>query len=282
MKKNLLTFMVGITLFALSACNLEDTSDMTVEEIYEEVTAALQEIESFEAFVYMEQISSSVNNDDVHTELESDSNIQMIMEPLAIYIDTTTNESYKEITGDIPATDTETYLVDNELYTYSTYSGNEKEWVKETDLTNDVANDIVRQQISLEDQSEVLQAYADYFTVEQSDGLYVLRVDMDEDDDELTNLVKQTFSDGVGIFDEVIADVFDSMHVHSLALEIAIDEETFFIQSNHVNIDLTMGEGEEESNNVNTLEVEYSEFNDVDSIEVPEEVKAGAVEAGIL
>lgn len=274
--------MVSIMVFVLSACNLGQTSDMTVEGIYKTVTAAVENVESFEASVSMEQISSSIKNDDVHTELESDSNIQMTMEPLAMYIDTTSNESYKEITGDIPETDAEVYLVDNELYTYSTYSGNEKEWMKETNLTDDLANDIARQQVSLEDQAEVLRTYADYFTVVQSDGLYVLQVDMGEDDEELTNLVKQTFSDGMGAFDEVIADVFDSMDVNSLSLEIAIDEENFLIKSNQVNIDFTMGEGEEKGNNVNTLQVEYSKFNDVDSIEVPEKVKEAAIEEGTL
>lgn len=275
-------------MLVLAACNEEaelaydssknNKSDMTGEEVYSKALKATKDLESVEASIKVKQTVSSVKDDTVLSETDSDSDVQMTMDPIAVHVKAKTSENYDDITGDLPETDREMYMVDNGIYTYNDYSGNDGDWLKEENASVDVAEERIDQQPDPRDQLKIFQDYVDYLSFDQNADAYILKLDMKENDEEFNDFVKEMIEDNMseeflGQMGEVGQEALENMDINNMSLKVSVDKETFDIKTYDANMDMTMESNGEKNNIVQTMTSNYSNYNNVDPIEVPEDVK---------
>jgi len=70
------------------------------------------------------------------------------------------------------------------------------------------------------------------------------------------------------------------MEVNHLFLEYAIDKDTYHIKNYNMDMDYDMEIEGQKMNTTQKIESEYSNINNVDPIEVPDDVKEEAVDQG--
>lgn len=250
--------------------------DPTGEEVYSKAVEVTEEMESVEASSYMKQTTSSADDDSILMETESDSDIHMMMDPLTMHMKTISSAAYEEITGDTPDTDTEMYLVDDEIYYNNEYSGDGDDWLKAEVDTVDAAEKIANQQFNPMEQIKLVQDYADDLTIEHIDDTYLLKLDMEGDDEEFNDFIKGMFEENMD--GETDQKNLENMDINSVSVELSVDEETFNIKTFEVDLDMMVETDDGKNNIVQIMKSEYSNFNHIDSIEVPEDVKDEAIE----
>src|SRR5699024_766247 len=144
----------------------------------------------------------------------------------------------------------EMYIVDDAVFYYSTYSGNDKEWVKMPGITDEMAKEMVSEQIDLEEKLEIFDEYGDDLSLEQADGEYVFKLDMKGNDEAFDRFVKDYVTESMG--DMNLGQV--DLEINQMSMETTIDEETFFVKNEKVDMDITMETDGVRNNVMQTLE----------------------------
>lgn len=299
MKKSLIVFVAGIMALVLAACNEtaeptegtsedqeneepeEQADDLTAEEVYKKTLEASENMESAEVDMDMKQEIDTGDEDAGTVKMDSDFNIEMIMDPLAMHMKGVTEMSMEgadDDLGDMPAMDMEMYMVDGEMYVYN----EGMDWIKMENASMDAVEEIAGQQPDPSEQLEMVEDYMDDLSMEENDEEYVLTLDADGEkfDDLVQDMIEENMPEEMlEEMDDEEQDLFDSMSINDMSMEFSVDKETFDISSLDMDMDMTMEvEDEEEVNTVQNIKADYSNINGVDDIEVPEDVKDEAVD----
>lgn len=184
------------------------------------------------------------------------------------------------IQGKIPEMFTEIFFVDDNIYMFSDYRGNEGEWLKKDDMSDDMVEKMKEKHLNPKEHLNMFKQYIDDFSLKQSNDLYILRLDVNDRIKSFTEFAKQTMKSNIFSDDLVETekkDSLDSIMFNSMSLTLVINKESFIIKTYDVKMDIVMESGGEKSHLVQTMSSEYSNFNNVDSIEVPETVKTNAI-----
>ncbi|MBY7142368.1 hypothetical protein KFZ56_04515 [Virgibacillus sp. NKC19-3] len=286
MKKWMLIVFAGVMAFIIAACNdtaeptadtnEEEESELTASEVYQEALEASEGMESAEVAMNMsQQISSEEDESSLNTESSFD--MQMTMDPLAIYQEGTTKVTMDGEEG-MPEMGMEMYMVDDGMYMYSEEIGN---WMKLDNEAMDALNAMDSQQQDPSEQLKMLEDYADDLSFEQSDDAFILK--LNADGEKFNELIQQVMEESLTpemaeAMGEEGQDALENMSINSMDYEMFIDKESFDMNAFNMDMDMTMEEDGESVNLVQTVESNYSNINNVDPIEVPEEVKENAIE----
>lgn len=290
MKKGFLVFVAGILAFVLAACNdkaeptedasKENESDMSAEEVYTKALEASEDMESAEVTMNMNQ-QMDPEGEEGSVETDSNFDMQMTMEPLAMYMDgTTTMKMDGADAEDMPDMDMdmEIYMVDDGMYMYSDQIGT---WMKMDGASMDMVEEMAGQQPDPSEQLKMIKDYTDDLSFEQSDDEFILKLDADGEkfNDFFHDMIEENLSsDMLEQMGEDQQDIFDDMNINSMSLELGVDKETFDMNTYNVDMDMTMEVEGQTLNIAQTMESEYSNFNNVDPIEVPDDVKDEAID----
>lgn len=291
MKKIFLVFAAGIFALMLSACSdkaepTEDASEdkeseMSAEEVYTKALETSEDMESAEATMDMQQ---QINPEGEEGSVETDSNfdMEMTMDPLAMYMDGTTSMKMGEAEDGnaMPDMDMdmEIYMADDGMYMYSDEIG---DWIKMDGASMEMIEEMAGQQPDPSEQLEMIKDYADDLSFEQSDDEFILKLDADGEkfNDFFQEMLEENLPDDMlGQMGEDDQEMLNNMDINSMALELGIDKETFEMTTYNLDMDMAMEAEGEKMNIAQTMEAEYSNFNNVDPIEVPDDVKEDAID----
>lgn len=272
----------------LSACNdtaeptaetaetEEEDSELTAGDVYSKALESSEEMESAEVTMNMKQQIES-EADSTALDMESNFDMQMTMDPLAIYQKGNTKMMIDGEAG-MPEMEIEMYMIDDGIYLYSDQLGN---WVKMDNAAMDAVNAMAGEQPDPSEQLKMLEEYTDELSFEQSDNEFILK--LNADGEKFNDLVQEMIEDFLppemmDAMGEEDQEALENMTMNSVSYEIFIDKESFDMNAFTMDMDMTMEAEGEALHIVQNMESDYSNINNVDPIEVPEDVKDGAVE----
>ncbi|SIT89045.1 DUF6612 family protein [Edaphobacillus lindanitolerans] len=284
MKKVLTALAAGALAFGLAACSdkaepapgtsKEKTSDMTAEQVYEKAMEASKDMKSAEAKMNISQ-DIEVPGQDVQMTSDSEFDVQMVLEPLAMH---QKGKTSMKMNDEEMAMDIDMYMTeDGTIYLYTPEAD---QWLKMEGMMEGL-DQLTAQQPDPEEQLAQLQQYAKEMKFEQTDDDYVLK--LDADGEKFNDLVKETMEEQLppemleGMSEEERQSL-ENMNISDMAYEIHIDKKTYDLKAMNMKMTMTMeAEGEEMTIAMDMKSV-YTNINGIENIEVPQDVIDSAVD----
>lgn len=286
MKKWATFTAAGVLTMGLAACGQtaeptsetteEQTSDMTLEEVFDKSMEVSNATESLSAKIDMTQNMKQPSQDLV-METSSVMDMDITMDPLAIYQKGTTtmkmDGSEEEQTMDM-----EMYMTEQGFFMNDSTTG---QWMKLPSEMYDQIAQMTEQQSDPSQQLKQLETFKDDFTFEQTDSEYVLK--LSAAGDEFNALIEEQMSQFMPELEgeenqAAMDEMMEAMNIEKVDYTINIDKETFETTAVDMIMDMTM-EMEGETMEMNqVMNADYSNYNGVETITVPEDVVNGAQE----
>ena len=193
-----------------------------------------------------------------------DATMDFILDPISMYM--TMSTEVPDLGENITI---EMYLVENVMYMMDSYSG---QWMKTTD--DALLGSMNTMQMDPSQQLALFENFTEDFSLEEQDDQYVLT--FTSKDNSFMEIVKQLTPN----LDQTpgLEETLDSMTFNELSYTMNIDKESFLPTTFDMVVDMSMDvEGETLTIKQNSTG-EYTNFDGVDSITIPEEVQSSAVD----
>lgn len=284
MKKWMTLMFVLVLTLGLAACNdtatpssettKENTSDLTLQEVFAQSLDQSEKIESLRASIDMTQVVE-IPTQEISMETASKMDMDMVIEPLSLYQKGTTSMKMlgDDSTEQPDAVEIESYLTDQGFFMYDSMSN---QWLKlPTDMYDQILS-MSQNQADPSQQLKDLESFLDDFTFEQNDSSYILK--LAASGDKFNSLIQKQMTETMPDMMVEEQDLLKDMNVEKVNFEIFIDKKTFNTTAMNIIMDMTMavdGENMKISQNIKSI---YSKFNDVDSIKAPQDVVENAEE----
>ncbi|MFD1706308.1 DUF6612 family protein [Siminovitchia sediminis] len=285
MKKTLWMILAAMLMLMLAACNQtaepveqeqsgesttktketeakEQEEELTLEEVYKKTEEANKNVHSFESDMTMKQaISAEGEKQDIN----SDISLAFIADPMALHQQMTMSIEGQE-------QNIEAYLTKDGFYMYEP---NQQAWVK---LPEELSGQILQMsenQTNPSGQLEQLKPFVDEFDFQQDEKNYILtlKASGEKFDQFLKDQVKETLPPEMQT-----ENMMGTMTFNKMEYELFIDKETFYLTAMNM---VTDTDTEVEGQKVNMqmdIRGTYSNYNGVESIEVPKEALENAQE----
>ena len=264
-------------MLVLSACGSE-----SADEVYSEALSAAEDMESAEVAMDIE-MNMEVPDEGAIT-IESSNDMEMTIDPLTMYMKGTTKFDTDEELGTVPGMGTEQeiemYTVDDTMYMYNEMMGG---WLKMEGTGMDAIAEMAGEQPDPAEQMKLIEDYVEDVSFDETDDGYTFK--LETDGDEFKELFDKLMEDNqASELTEMLGangqELLDNMDMNSLALEYTIDKDNYQIKGYNMDMDYTMEVEGQEMKTTQKMKTTYSNINNVDSIEVPEDVKEEAIDQG--
>lgn len=285
MRKFYIGVLAGVSAFSLAACSdsatpvngTTDKSDLTLEDVFNKAMDQQESIESVKATMVMDQtIAMTGEGEGEQLNLTSSTNMDMSMttKPMAFY-----SEGEMSMTmADAEAFEMPLKMYFTEATGFYMYDMASEGWLK---LPNESYEQILSQagaNTNATEQLEQLKPFLDDFVFEQNDSAYILTLNAkgEKFNDLIFGQLEGTLGQSLG---EEIESLFENIQFENAKYIITIDKKTF--DTTKIVTDLAMEMNMEGTNaKVNALStINFSDFNKVDAITVPQDVIDNAVES---
>lgn len=270
--------------FSLVACNStatptsktseENTSELTLEQVFKKSLAQSETVKSLSASLDMSQLIE-MPSQAVSMNTTSNMTMDMMVEPLSVYQKGTT-------TMTVPGEDSSTEPQEVEMESYMTEDGffmhdnMSQQWMK-------LPSDMYDQMMAMSDkqadpaqQLKDLEPFIKDFIFEQTDTEYVLKLAASGDQfneliqKQLTEMMPEALVEG--------EELLKGLNIEKVNYEIFIDKETFNTTALNMVMDMTMAVEGEKMKLSQDLKSIFSNYNKVEPIKVPQEVLDSAQE----
>lgn len=277
MKKYFLT-MLSIFMLALTACSdtatpsekatIEKESTLTAEEVYEKSMRQLDTLESAAFNLSMEQTMDFGEEEQMTT--KADVTGELMEEPFMMHQNgRITMESAAVGTMEI---NIEMYAQDEVVYVYENMFNN---WIKGTmDDLADIGLEIGEEQSPFSHVEE-LDQYIEEFTFDQTDDTFIFKLETNSD--EFHQLIMDELQEFQLDLDES-KDVMGMIDIDQLHYAFIIDKETFNMLSFTIDFSINITEDDNTIAVESSIEADFSDFNEIDEITIPQEVLDEAVD----
>ena len=280
MKKWTTLIAVATLSLGLAACNetatpagsgeVTEKSKLTLQEVYDKSIAASEELKSVRAVMDLNQ-KMNIPSEETELEISSKMDMEYIVEPMQMHQKGTS--TVNGLAEGMPAqtSNSESYMTADDFYVYEESAG---EWMK---LPQEMMAGIMNaaEQANTSDQLKQIEGYLDEFTFEQDNENYILT--LEASGEKFTELVKTQVDEvmqSMGAGEEIQMD----FAINSVNYLIHIDKETFQTNKLDVVIDMDMEVDGEKMNIQQDVKSNFSDFNEVEEIVIPQEVIDNAVE----
>lgn len=232
----------------------------TAEELLKQVSESSSSIESYSMDTNITQnITMAVEGQEQSQDVEMNMKQDMVLSPIAVYQEITT--SMPELGGD------------QEIMQYITeeaiYSQVDGSWMK---LPQESIGPLVEQfkaQGSAAEQYDQLNSIASEIEVTEEGELYWLKANLSGDG--VKDLAQEMIAQQ-GAADPQMAAMMEQMDIKSIDLSYSVNKETYYPADMTYNMEMSM---EMEGQNVTivmAMDGSFSEYNELDGIEIPQEV----------
>ncbi|MEK4280919.1 MULTISPECIES: DUF6612 family protein [unclassified Cytobacillus] len=286
MKKSLAILASFFMIFMLAACNetakpangssagtekeetnTEESSEMTLEEVLKKSTEASQELKSFSVKMNMNQeMSSGAEGENMN--IDSVIDMDVTTDPMAFY-----QKMAMSMAGAEESFDMESYFNEDGMFLYDAAG---KQWMK---FPKEMSDDLIQmssQQTNPGEELKKLQEFVDDFTFEQDEKSFILK--LKADGEKFNDFVKETAAETLPPEMAANGEMLENMNIKGVEYEIVIDKETFYPNVLNMVMDMEItAEGQKITMKQN-MNGEYSNYNKVEAISVPQEVLDSAVE----
>lgn len=272
--------MTSLSLLALAACGdtatpesgTKDESNLTLQQVFDQAIERQQTLKSVHANVEMDQ-SSEMMFQGQAINMTSSSNLEMdiTQDPIAMHTKgTVAMDMMGQENMEIPI---EMYMSEKEGFFM--FNADSNQWMK---LPADQQEQILEQtgaQADASEQLEQLQQFVDEFTFEQDDVDYKLTLNVEGEG------FKEFFMTqmGASLADDPAnsADILNNMTFEDSKYEIIIAKDTFDTKQIDMDLTIIVDENGQKSKIENKAFIEYSNFDELDSIAIPKEVIKNAI-----
>lgn len=247
--------------------NTEEKSELTLEEVLSKSTEASEELKSFSVKM---DISQQMSSDSEAESMNFDSviNMDVTTEPTAFYQKMTMSMEGGEDSYDI-----ESYFTEEGMFLYD---GAGDHWMKFPKEMSDDLLQMSSQQTNPGEELKKLQQFVDDFTFEQDAKSYILR--LKANGEKFNDFVKETAAETLPPELAANGEMLENMKINGVEYEIVIDKETFYPSVLNMIMEMEMAaEGQTIAMKQN-MNGQYSNYNKVETITVPQEVIDTAVE----
>lgn len=284
MKKWSMLLAVTTLSFGLVACNetatptsdtkKEQTSNLTLQEVFNKSMEQSESIKSLSANIDMTQLIE-VPSQEISMETTSKMDMDMVIEPLSLYQKGTTSMTMPGMSSTEQADDMEmeSYMTEQGFYMFDSMSN---QWTK---LPSDMYEQIMsmsQKQADPAQQLKDLEAFKDDFTFEQTDSSYVLK--LAASGDKFNELIQKQLADTMPDMMVEEQELLKEMNIEKVNYEIFIDKETFNTTALNMIMDMKMVVEGEEMKLAQNLKSTYDNYNEVEKIEIPQEIIDNAQE----
>lgn len=245
---------------------------MTLEEVYSKALEKNNEIESVKSSAVLNQAVTMGTEATINTVSEID--MSLTNSPLTVHQINTTKMTGEEAAEEQSFT-VESYMTEEGFFMQDPSSGG---WVKLPSEMSEQLLQMNESQSNPASELETLEAYIEDFTFEQDDDSFILTLNASGEkfSDMLIEQTGELMPDlGLGIPAE---SLFQNTTFEDVLYVITIDKESFLIESLDLDMTMNMKFAEESMKMEQKLESEYTDYNEVEKIEVPQEVIDSAEE----
>ena len=280
MKKWTVLLSVVTLSLGLAACNetatpvqekeVTETSKLTLQEVYDKSMKASKELKSVKGSIDMKQ-TMTIPSEEMTLDIQSVMDMEYIIEPMQMHQKGTTTMMGVGEGGESQETEMETYITEDAMYMYE---GTTAQWMK-------FPQEMVDQMLSTTKQTDPatqlqpLQEYLEQVEFEQDDENYILT--LEGSGEEFTSLVQDQVDEALQSL-TTEENVNLDFAIHSIEYLVHIDKKSFQTNKLDMIIDMDMTiEGETVNMQLNA-KTNFSNFNEIDEIVVPQEIIDGATE----
>lgn len=258
------------------AAGVEDAqsakSELTLEEVFDKSMEASEQVESLHADILTDQ-NMKMQPDGMEMDMEIDTEMDMILDPLAFHQKSETTLVSDDIENDNPML-METYLTDQGLYLYE---ASMDMWLKMQDeVVEDLKSMADYQTANPKEQLEDLEAFKDDFTFEQNEEAYILK--LDASGEKFQALMREQLKKTLGQMELETIITEEDLKIHSVYYEVYIDKETFLTDSLLMNTEMDVVIDGDTMAIQSDVEAEYSDYNEIEEIILPKEAVEQAEE----
>lgn len=282
MKKFLMGLMALALVFSLAACGQSDSASknedngkkqeqqdaqkkeepkLTAQDVYEKTMAASEDIKSFSVKMDMEQEMSSQGES---LNFDSAIDMDMTIDPMTMYQKMTMTVDGEEIVS-------ETYFTEEGMYILEPYTG---WWIKYPDEEIQPILEQAGEGNAPMSELEQLEDFADDITLKEEDKYFVLTLKADSGE-KFTEFIQQTLEQTMPEELLEMPDVYDAFmnnfKINSMEYEIVIDKETYYPVEMNMEMDMDVTAQGETVKMVQSVKTEYTAYNNVDEIAIPQE-----------
>ncbi|KYG33721.1 DUF6612 family protein [Alkalihalobacillus trypoxylicola] len=252
----------------------EGTNELDVTEILTRSTEAMNEVNSFSSEMTIDQVMDlgqdipDLETSEITTSIEM--KMDVILEPFGMYQLIDMDMGIPELGGPMQM---ESYFTEDGMYVYEPTMDM---WAKYPASMTEEILALSEMDVSPEEQVELLQSFSDDVSVEEDGDVYVLTVS--GSDDNLMELIESMMSmtDAGEMADMQM--MMEMMDISEIDYVLTINKETYYQESIDMNMTMTMeAEGETATITQKMVGTFYG-YNELDSIEIPEDVIENAHE----
>ncbi|RNF39268.1 DUF6612 family protein [Planococcus salinus] len=280
MKKWTVFMGAGVLAFGLSACgqtaepaegsdenaNTNAESELTLEEVFANSTEATEQANSLHADIVTNQ-QMTMQPGGMEMNMEMNSAMDMTQDPLAFHQTSETSIVSEDIENENPVA-MEMYFTEDGMYMHEATMDT---WLKMTGESVEQLKSLADEQTADPSQQlEQLAGFQDDFTFKQTEEEYILT--LDASGEKFKELINQQMDKTLGQIELEAQTALEDMTIHHVFYEIFIDKETFLTNNMNMEMSLDMNIEEETMSIQTDVQVDYSKYNEIEEITVPQEV----------
>lgn len=279
MKKHYFLATSALAVLALAACGdtaapvtgTQDESNLTLQQVFDKAIERQQTLKNVHAAVDMKQ-EMEMEFEGQQMLFTTASNFEMDAQqsPLAMFM---TGTVAMDMGGEMMEMPLEMYMTEADGFYMLNAEANE--WMK---LPDDQYEQMLAQtgaQADATAQLEQLKQFVEDFEFKQDDKNYLLTLHVEGE--KFKELVMGQLGTSLSELTEQSGDVFETMAFEDSKYELTINKETFDTEEMTMDLTILMDEQGQQSKITTDATINYSEFDQLDEIKIPDEVKNKAI-----
>lgn len=274
MKKWTALLSIATLTLGLAACNetatpvqekeVTETSKLTLQEVYDKSMKVSEELKSVKGTIDMNQ-TMTMPSEEMTLDIKSALDMEYILEPMQMHQKGTTTMMGMGEGGESQETEMETYITEDAMYVYE---GTTAQWMK---FPQEMVDQIMSSanQTDPATQLQPLQEYLEQVEFEQDDDTYILT--LKGSGEEFTALVKDQVDEALQNL-TAGENINLDFTINSVDYVVHIDKDSYQTTKLDTVIDMDMTMDGETINLKMDAKTDFSKFNEIGEIVVPQEI----------
>lgn len=274
MKKWTALLSIATLTLGLAACNetatpvqekeVTETSKLTLQEVYDKSMKVSEELKSVKGTIDMNQ-TMTMPSEEMTLDIKSALDMEYILEPMQMHQKGTTTMMGMGEGGESQETEMETYITEDAMYVYE---GTTAQWMK---FPQEMVDQIMSSanQTDPATQLQPLQEYLEQVEFEQDDDTYILT--LKGSGEEFTALVKDQVDEALQNL-TAGENINLDFTINSVDYVVHIDKDSYQTTKLDTVIDMDMTMDGETMNLKMDAKTDFSKFNEIGEIVVPQEI----------
>lgn len=274
MKKWTALLSIATLTLGLAACNetatpvqekeVTETSKLTLQEVYDKSMKVSEELKSVKGTIDMNQ-TMTMPSEEMTLDIKSALDMEYKLEPMQMHQKGTTTMMGMGEGGESQETEVETYITEDAMYVYE---GTTAQWMK---FPQEMVDQIMSSanQTDPATQLQPLQEYLEQVEFEQDDDTYILT--LKGSGEEFTALVKDQVDEALQNL-TAGENINLDFTINSVDYVVHIDKESYQTTKLDTVIDMDMTMEGETMNLKMDAKTDFSKFNEIGEIVVPQEI----------